>query len=391
MRSFAFAVKAGVRAPQTLAILGKLVSWLISPSGILGSDRERGGGTVLWKRALRSFCVISLALLAMLTAVWAAAAIYLDLPFVRLRAPAAALYVLVLSVGVWLTSGLWPRLAVCEVPFLLVLAWWLSLKPSNSRAWQPDVAKTAWADVSGTQVTIHNFRNCDYRAEFDYTCRWETMTVEIAAINGLDLFLTYWGSPWIAHPIVSFSFADGSHVAMSVETRKEVGETYSAFRGFFRYYELIYTISDERDLVRLRTNYRKGEEVYLYHTRATPEFARAVFLAYVGKVNRLRNKPEWYNALTDNCTNNIATHVREADADVIPRWDWRLLLNGKSDKLLYQRGDLVGDLPFAELKQRAHINPAARAADAAADFSQRIREGRPGFPLQTPPPHPASK
>jgi hypothetical protein len=343
-----------------------------------------------WKRALRSFGVILLALLAMLTAVWAAAAIYFDLPFVRLRALAAALYALVLSAGVWLTSGLWPRLAVCGVPFLLVLGWWLSLKPSNSRAWQPDVAETAWAEVNGTQVTINNFRNCDYRAEFDYTCRWETKSVDISGINGLDLFLTFWGSPWIAHPIVSFSFGDGTHVAMSVETRKEVGETYSAFRGFFRYYELIYTISDERDLVRLRTNYRTGEEVYLYRTRATPDVARAIFLEYIRKANSLHNKPEWYNALTDNCTTNIAAHVREADRNVIPRWDWRLLLNGKSDELLYQHGDLAGDLPFAELKAKAHINPAARAANDAPDFSQRIREGRPGFPLRIPTPHSAS-
>jgi hypothetical protein len=344
-----------------------------------------------WKRALRNCGIVAAVLLGGLPALWATAALYFDFPVVRLRAPAAALYVLVLSAGVWLSSGLGPRIAVCGLALLLVLGWWLSLQPSNSRTWQPDVAETAWAEVSGTQVTIHNFRNCDYRAEFDYTCRWETMTVDMAGINGLDLFLTYWGSPWIAHPIVSFSFADGTHVAMSVETRKEVGETYSAFRGFFRYYELIYTISDERDLVRLRTNYRTGEEVYLYHTRATPEIARAVFLEYIRKANSLHNKPEWYNALTDNCTNNIAAHVRDAGQDVIPRWDWRLLLSGKADELLYQHGHLAGDLPFAELKAKAHINPVARAAKDAPDFSQRIREGRPGFPLQIAPSHPASK
>lgn len=348
------------------------------------------GGELLrarwWKRALHNVAVVALGLLAVLTALWSIAALYLDLPAVRLRAPVAGVYLLALSASVWLATGLWPRLAVCGVAFLLVLAWWLSLKPSNHRAWQTDVAETAWTEINGTQVTIHNFRNCDYRAEFDYTCRWETRSVDLSGINGLDLFLTYWGSPWIAHPIVSFSFADETHVAMSVETRKEVGETYSAFRGFFRYYELIYTISDERDLVRLRTNYRKGEEVYLYHTRATPELARAIFLAYARKANRLHNKPEWYNALTDNCTNNIATHVREADSDVISRWDWRLLLNGKSDELLYQHGYLAADLPFVELKARAHINAAARTANDAPDFSNRIRAGLPGFSRQTLPP-----
>ncbi|MGC2195556.1 MAG: DUF4105 domain-containing protein [Terriglobales bacterium] len=336
-----------------------------------------------WKRALHNIGIISLVLLALLTTLWSTAALYFDLSAIRMRAPTAALYLLAVSTSVWLVTGLWPKLAVCGVAFLLVLAWWLSLRPSNHRAWQPDVAETAWAEVNGTKVAIHNFRNCDYRAEFDYTCRWETKTFDLSAINGLDLFLTYWGSPWIAHPIVSFSFADGTHVAMSVETRKQVGETYSAIRGFFRSYELIYTISDERDLVRLRTNYRTGEEVFLYHTRATPQLAQAIFLAYLRKANALRDKPEWYNALTDNCTNNIAAHVREAGPDLIPRWDWRLLLNGKSDELLYQHGYLASGLCFAELKQRAHINPVARAANDAPDFSQRIRQVRPGFAAPT--------
>ena len=153
-----------------------------------------------------------------------------------------------------------------------------------------------------------------------------------------------------------------------------VGEQYSAVRGFFRYYELIYTVSDERDVVRLRTNYRKGEETYLFHTRATPEHARATFLNYLKKINRIRNRPEWYNALTNNCTTNIATLAGE------PQFDWRVVLNGHADQMLYERGDLAtGNLPFTQLKEQAHINTAARAANDAPDFSRRIREGRPGF------------
>jgi hypothetical protein len=94
------------------------------------------------------------------------------------------------------------------------------------------VAKTAWAEVHGDNLTIQNFRNCDYRTETDYTPHWETKTVSLSQLRGLDVFITYWGSPWIAHPIVSFDFGDQGYVAMSVETRKEVGESYSAIRGF---------------------------------------------------------------------------------------------------------------------------------------------------------------
>ena len=315
----------------------------------------------------------------LLLTLWAAAALYFDLPHASWRLPVSVIYaILVLSIMWTLRSRLLgPAMAV--VAFACVLTWWLSLRPSNERVWQPDVAQTAWAEVNGNQVTIHNFRNCNYRTETDYTPNWETRTVDLSQLRGLDMFVTYWGSPWIAHPIVSFDFGDQGYVAMSIETRKQVGETYSAIRGFFRYYELIYTISDERDVVRLRTNYRQGEEVYLYHIRATPEQARTIFLDYLSRANRMRDHPEWYNALTNNCTTNIASHVAETRPGKAVRWDWRVILNGKADEMMYERGNLAGNLPFDELKRSAHINPAARAADNAPAFSQLIRRGRPGF------------
>jgi len=331
--------------------------------------------THLWRRvatlAGRGFAL----LLTLALTPWAAAALYFDLlPGTSLRTLGASSYGLAM-VGALLTfRGRGKAIAICLAGFALVLAWWLTLKPSNDRAWQPDVAQTAWAEIDGDHVTIHNVRNCDYRTEGDYTPHWETRSYDLSQIRGMDILLTYWGSPWIAHPIVSFQFGDNDYIAMSIETRKEVGEQYSAIRGFFRYYELIYTVSDERDVVRLRTNYRKGEETYLFHTRATPEHARATLLNYLKKINRIRNRPEWYNALTNNCTTNIATLAGE------PQLDWRVLLNGRADQMLFERGDLAtGNLPFAQLKQQAHINAAARAANDAPDFSRRIREGRAGF------------
>ncbi len=311
--------------------------------------------------------------------VWATAALYFDLPFVSLRTPAAIVYAVLMAMLLAGFKRRWPGLVICLCAFACVLTWWLSLKPSNDRPWQPDVAQTAWAEVNGEQVTIHNFRNCDYRTEGDYTPHWETRTYNLSKLRGVDLFLIYWGSPWVAHTIVSFDFGDQGHVAISIETRKEVGKTYSAVRGFFRYYELIYTISDERDVVRLRSNYRQHEDVYLFHTTATPQQGHLIFLDYLRRANQLRDRPEWFNALTNNCTTNISVHLADAGHRNFSRWDWRTLLNGHADEMLYERGDLAGDLPFAELKRRALINPAAQAADQAADFSDRIRKGRPGF------------
>ena len=315
------------------------------------------------------------AVLAMLS-LWAAAALFFDFDVPVLRIPAAIMYLIAVVAITVLARK--PILAAgpCFAAFALVLAWWVAILPSDHRNWQGDVAQTPWAEVKGNSATIHNYRNFEYRTETDYTPHWETKVVDVSEIRGIDLFVDYWGSPWIAHVIVSFQLANGDHVATSVEARKEVGETYSSVRGFFRQYELIYVVGDERDLVRVRTNYRKGEDVYLYRTRATPERSQKLFLEYVREINRLHKRPEWYNALTSNCTTNIAGRMREAGGTV-PWWDWRTILNGRGDEMMYENGDFAGDLPFAELKSRALINAAAR--EAATDFSQRIRAGRPAF------------
>jgi hypothetical protein len=308
---------------------------------------------------------------------WAVAALYVDMPAAG-RIASAAAYVAAFGGILYFGRSHLVRMALCLGLFGITLAWWLSIAPSNDRAWQTDVDRTAWAEISGDSVTIHNVRNFRYRSEFDYQPNWETRSYDLSRIQGADIFITFWGSPWIAHPIVSFAFADGQHVAFSVETRKVTGQEYSAVKGFFRQYELIYIVADERDVVRLRTNYRTGEEVYLYHTTATDAAARAIFLDYLKGLNALHETPQFYNALTSNCTTNIRVHSSAATA-ALPRWDWRLLLNGKSDEFAYENGRLAGDLPFEELKARAHINDAARAADQDADFSARIRVGRPGF------------
>jgi len=203
-------------------------------------------------------------------------------------------------------------------------------------------------------------------------------TYDLDRIRTADLYMVYWGSPNIAHTMVSFGFEGGDCLCFSIETRKEKGEAYSAIRGFFRQYELVYVAADERDVVRLRTNYRQGEEVYLFRLKGSPQHVSVMFLEYLRRLNSLRQTPVWYNALTQNCTTSI--RMQRAAADRAP-WDWRMLANGHGDELLYERGMIVTNLPLAEFKQRAHINSRAKAADKSADFSRLIRQGVPGVDL----------
>jgi len=315
-------------------------------------------------------------LVALIAALWAFGALHYDFPIASLRNVVAIGFVLFILLSLIFVRGNSRKFLVVVAGFLIVLAWWrLSLKPRNDRAWQPDVAETAWAEINGDDVTIHNVRNCDYRSETDYTPRWETRAIKLSQTTGVDIAITYWGSPLIAHPIVSFLFSDALPVSFSIETRKEIGESYSAIGGLYRQYELIYICADERDVIRLRTNFRHGEDVYLYHTLLSPEQTRTRFLEYLHSLNALHAQPRWYNALTTNCT--TAIRQQHAASDRIT-WDWRILANGRADELLYEQKKVAtGGLSFAELKRRSLINERARRADKDPDFSRVIRGGLP--------------
>ena len=325
------------------------------------------------RKALR-FALVALAtLIGFIATAWAAGALYFDLPIAGLRAPFALIYGLAMVAALLFVKGRWRALGVVAVGFAGVLAWWVTIKPTGDRVWQPDVERRARAEIQGDEVTLHDVRNCEYRTETDYTPRWETRVVHLSKLTGVDLAITYWGSPWIAHPIASFQFSDSLPVAISIETRKAVGQSYSVIAGLYRQYELIYIPADERDVIRLRTNYRKGEDVFLYRTAITPGHARALFLAYLDRLNRLHERPEFYNQITDNCTTNIRLANITAQHGKVPPWNWRMLLNGKGDELLYERGVIDRSLPFAVLRERSLINKKAQAADASAEFSQLIR------------------
>jgi hypothetical protein len=255
--------------------------------------------------------------------------------------------------------------------FAAILAWWLSIAPSNDRDWQRDVARPARARFEGSRVSLENVRDFTYRSETVYDEHWETRTVDLDRLTGVDLYLSYWGPVHIAHTIASWQFDGDRPLAISIETRKEVGETYSALLGFFRQYEIYYVVADERDVVLLRTNVR-GEDVYRYPIRLEPARARALLVDYLEEVNRLAERAEWYNALTDNCTTAIRRHVQRALGHT--PFSWKILANGHYPELLYERAAIDTSRPYAEVRARAAVSARAKAIGDAPDFSARIRE-----------------
>jgi hypothetical protein len=268
----------------------------------------------------------------------------------------------------------WRTVGAHAVVFAALLVWFMGIEPSNDRDWQTDVAVLAYATIHGDVITVHNIRNFDYRSETDYTPVYYDRQFDLRKLEGVDLIAVYWMGPAIAHIMVSFSFAGGDHLAISIETRKEKGEGYSTLKGFFRHYELVYVVADERDVIRLRTNYRRDppEQVYVYRLQGPIENARQLFMNYMSQINSLKARPEFYNTLTTNCTTSIWLHTRTNPGH--PPLSWKILASGYVPQYLYETGRLDTSVPFTELERRAHVNARAQAADGAVDFSRLIRE-----------------
>jgi Domain of unknown function (DUF4105) len=335
------------------------------------------------RTALRAVGLACLALLIAGMTLWAALTIYYsDLPGEPLRLGLAAAFALGTAAAFLLLRNKRRTLVGFAAAFVLLLLWWTSVEPSNEREWQAEVAVLPYATRDGELVTLHNVRDFDYRTEQDFVPRYDDRTFDLRALDAVDLIAVYWAGDAIAHIMVSFGFA-GDHVAVSIETRKEKGEAYSSLAGFFKRYELIYVVGDERDLIRVRTNYRQPEELaYVYRTRMSPANGRRLFLEYVQRINQLKERPEFYNTLTTNCTTDVWWLAR-AMSDQVPL-DWRVLLSGYFPEYAYDLGSLDTSLPFPELKARSLINGEAQAADQDPDFSRRIRAA-----LPRPPPRPA--
>ena len=175
---------------------------------------------------------------------------------------------------------------------------------------------------------------------------------------------------------MSWEFADGRALAISIETRKEKGESYSALRGFFRQYELYYVVARRARRDR-RARPTSAASTPTCTAAARRPSSRARSCSRTSKeINQIAEHPEWYNAFTGNCTTSIRNRVLAAGGAV--PLDWRLFANGHLPELLYERGALDKSLPFdgARREERDHRAREVRR-QWLEDFSQQIRAGLP--------------
>jgi hypothetical protein len=150
---------------------------------------------------------------------------------------------------------------------ILIIVFWLILQirqPSNNRVWNDDQTKLPIAEFSENTVSIKNIRNFEYRSTTDYTPRYYDKTYDLDKINSVDYIVEPFGNIGAAHTFLSFGFENKEYIAISVEIRKEKGESFSPWKGLLRNYELTYVIADERDVIGLRLLFPKNSDELAY-------------------------------------------------------------------------------------------------------------------------------
>ena len=278
------------------------------------------------------------------------------------------------------------------------LGWFFSIEPEQNRDWMPEVSErvTYERDTNNPDlITFNNVRNFDWHTDQEATEHWDTRTIDISKLSGVDVTNSYWMGPLIAHTLVSFRFEDDRPLAFSFEIRKENGESFSALAGFFRRFELSLIAAEERDIIYTRTNAR-GEQVYLFPVSNLQQHeVKSLFESYLTAADELNAKPAWYNTLMSNCTNIIFYMARIVSGDRLP-WDYRIWVSGWLPNYLYDVGMLDAN-PHKDAQpwsmdtwyERTHINAKVRGFDNQAGnsatnsrkFSEQIRQDIPIPPL----------
>jgi hypothetical protein len=317
------------------------------------------------------------ALVIAVATAWASLALSYRLPApASTRQSAAILFALV---GISVIVSLVRRLRLLPIIafgliFGAILIWWGTIKPPLEADWAPDVARQVTGAIDGNMLTLTNVRDFAWNADGSYVEHWETRSYDLTTLQSLDLMMSYWAGPEMAHMILSFGFEGDKYLAWSIEVRRRRGGSFSPLADLFKSNPLVIIAADERDVVRVRSNVR-GEDVQLFRMKVIPADAARLLLQYVEDANALAEHPRFYNSITTNCTTTAANMMRAVGAKL--PLDWRLIVNGYLPEFAYERGVLDSQMSFDAIKAAAHIDVSAKGADTSGDFSRLIRAGVP--------------
>lgn len=271
-------------------------------------------------------------------------------------------------------SGRWRPFVAFAIASVALLGWWATILPPSDRDWAPEVARQATGQIDGDLLRLTDIRDFEWRPDGSYTENWITRTYDLGALQTVDLFMSYWAGPAMAHFILSFGFTNGDYLAWSIEVKRSADGSFSPIADLFKENPIVIVAATERDVVGLRTNIR-GEDVRLFRLRSEPNRARALLEEYVRDANLLAEQPRWYHSLSTNCT-TVVVKMLNAIGSGLP-FDWRLIVNGYLPELSYERGALNTEYSIRDLRRLGSVTPKGQAFTLKPGFSEAIRAGVP--------------
>ncbi len=255
------------------------------------------------------------------------------------------------------TRGMFPALAVVVVLAAAAGVAVSSREPSLQRTWDEDVRVLSGVEnlPEGT-IRLTNVRDWRYTREFVESKMYFPQEYDPTEIRALWLYeqeLGFGGR--IAHTFLVFEFPESygevRWLGLSVETRREVGESYSLIGGVLKAFEVTHVWATEEDLVTRRVELL-DYPLTRYRVTVPTEYLARIFRQFADETAALATTPRWYNTLTTNCTSSLVSYVNEVRADAIP-WDFSLVFTGRADTYLAELGYL--DAASAEPINRVRL------------------------------------
>lgn len=256
---------------------------------------------------------------------------------------------------------------------ILVISFiYLVLKPSNDRNWEVGFDKLTQVNISGSIVDFKNIRNYKYSQNgiesFDHIDR----QVDASKITRVWFVVEPFGSlKAIAHTYLVFDFEEGDPIILSVEARREKGETYDAFTGMFNQYELIYLWSTESDQT-IRRVILENNKLYMYPLNISQDKAQTFFLDLAKRTHELESTPRFYNTLFANCTNELFKTAKGSFNGIFPV-HISYFMPGYSHYMLYNNELIPNDKPVDEIQQQYFISDNVKEVYNQEDFSKALR------------------
>ncbi|MFT4636710.1 MAG: hypothetical protein ACI8T1_000016 [Verrucomicrobiales bacterium] len=185
------------------------------------------------------------------------------------------------------------------------------LQPRKDRAWDMPYAHLPQVAIDEAHglVRVEDVRDFTWLSRQDVDLHWIEESYDLNQLNALNLLLEpLEDSNHFAHAMLSFGFGPSKRVVVSVEARREEGESFGLLPGIYRQFEQTYQINTERDAFTWRT-LDPESHLYVVPIAAEHEFLKGLFLDMMRKAQGLVDQPQFYHSFRSNCTTALFDHM----------------------------------------------------------------------------------